>query len=169
MIRSLSGLFAKTTNHPSAIGCGDAEPSCTRGGKRALESNGVSGEGRGEISQMPEEVQTESLSVTENYAAWVSVDPDGEVTYHIELGTITVHLFPEEWDDIVTLIRDQQVQAEASPVIERYAVWASEDADGDLLYNLEVGEATLYFAEDEWVEVVELLHAAAQQASKRRS
>ena len=116
---------------------------------------------------MPDEVQTESLSVTENYAAWVSFDPDGEVTYHIELGTITVHLFPEEWDEIVTLIRDQKVQAEAAPVIDRYAVWVDSDADGDTLYNLEVGEATLYFAEEEWVEVVELMHAAAQQANKR--
>lgn len=117
---------------------------------------------------MSDEVQTESLSVTENYAAWVSVDPDGEITYHIELGTITVHLFPEEWDEVVKLIRDQKVQSEVAAVIDRYAVWTSEDADGDLLYNLELGEATLYFPEDEWVEVVELLHAAAQQAAKRR-
>lgn len=116
---------------------------------------------------MPNEVQTESLAVTENYAAWVSIDPDDEITYHIELGTITVHLFPEEWNEFVTLIRDQKVQTEADPVIDRFAIWASEDADGDQLYNLELGEATLYFIDEEWIEVVELIHAAAQQASKR--
>ncbi|MEZ4670488.1 MAG: hypothetical protein R3E39_21480 [Anaerolineae bacterium] len=117
---------------------------------------------------MPDDVQTESLAVSENYAAWMSLDPDGEVTYHIELGTITVHLFPEEWHEVVSIMRQQQVKTEAEPIIDGYTVWASEDADGDVMYNLELGDATLYFEEDEWVEVVELMHTAAQQADKRR-
>jgi hypothetical protein len=53
---------------------------------------------------MSDEVQTENLVVTENYAAWISHEPDGEVVYHLELGAVTVHLFQEEWDEVVELV-----------------------------------------------------------------
>lgn len=55
---------------------------------------------------MSDEVQTENLVETENYAAWLSHEPDGETVYHLELGTVTVHLFQEEWDEVVELIRN---------------------------------------------------------------
>jgi hypothetical protein len=51
------------------------------------------------------EVQTDSLVVTENYAAWISHEPDGETVYHLELGAVTVHLFREEWDEVVELVQ----------------------------------------------------------------
>jgi hypothetical protein len=54
---------------------------------------------------MSEEVQTENLVVTENYAAWISHEPDGETVYHLELGAVTVHLFQEEWDEVLDLIQ----------------------------------------------------------------
>jgi hypothetical protein len=54
---------------------------------------------------MSDEVQTESLVVTENYAAWLSHEPDGETVYHLELGAVTVHLFQEEWDEVLDLIQ----------------------------------------------------------------
>jgi hypothetical protein len=54
---------------------------------------------------MSDEVQTESLVVTENYAAWISHEPDGETVYHLELGAVTVHLFQEEWDEVLDLIK----------------------------------------------------------------
>ncbi len=54
---------------------------------------------------MSDEVQTENLAVTENYVAWVSHEPDGETLFHLELGSVTVHLFPEEWEEVIELIR----------------------------------------------------------------
>lgn len=46
------------------------------------------------------------LGETETYAVWVSeeAEDDGPV-YHLELGNITVHLFPEEWEEFMDLIR----------------------------------------------------------------
>jgi len=63
---------------------------------------------------MPDEVQTENLVVTENYAAWISREPDGETVYHLELGAVTVHLFQEEWDEVIDLI-----QAAAEETLKR--------------------------------------------------
>ncbi len=62
---------------------------------------------------MPEEdiVKTESLSVTENYAAWISHEPDGEIVYHLELGAVTVHFFEEEWVEVVELVHAAAQQA----------------------------------------------------------
>jgi hypothetical protein len=50
------------------------------------------------------DVNVETLAETENYAAWLSTESDGEVVYHIKLGPMTLHFFQEEWDEVVTLI-----------------------------------------------------------------
>jgi hypothetical protein len=60
---------------------------------------------------MSDEVQTENLVVTENYAAWISHEPDGETVYHLELGAVTVHLFQEEWEEVVELVRSAADEA----------------------------------------------------------
>lgn len=51
-----------------------------------------------------EDVDVETLSETENYQAWLSNEPDGETVYHLEVGPVTLHLYQEEWDELVTLI-----------------------------------------------------------------
>lgn len=53
---------------------------------------------------MSDDVQTENLVVTENYAAWLSHEPDGETVFHLELGQVTVHLFREEWEELLELV-----------------------------------------------------------------
>lgn len=60
----------------------------------------------------PENIPTETLAETANYAAWVSEEPDGEIVYHIELGAVTVHFFREEWEELLTLIEEAR-QADA--------------------------------------------------------
>ncbi len=52
----------------------------------------------------PDEVRTETLAETENYSAWRAEEPDGEATYHLELGQATLHFFEEEWQEFLTLI-----------------------------------------------------------------
>jgi hypothetical protein len=50
------------------------------------------------------EPETKTLAETENYLVWQADEPDGEVTYHIELNSITVHFFKEEWDEFLALV-----------------------------------------------------------------
>jgi hypothetical protein len=49
-------------------------------------------------------LQTETLAETGTYLAWKALEPDGEPTYHIELGTVTLHFFQEEWDELLELM-----------------------------------------------------------------
>jgi hypothetical protein len=60
---------------------------------------------------MSDDLQTDNLVVTENYVAWVSQEPDGEVVYHLELGQVTVHLFAEEWEELVDLVQAAAIEA----------------------------------------------------------
>ena len=50
-----------------------------------------------------EPLTMEILTETENFAVWRSQEDDGYL-YHIELGSITLHLSAEEWDELVVLI-----------------------------------------------------------------
>jgi hypothetical protein len=51
------------------------------------------------------EPSTETLAETENYLVWKAAEPDGETTYHVELGNVTVHFFQEEWQEFIELVR----------------------------------------------------------------
>jgi hypothetical protein len=50
------------------------------------------------------EPTTETLAETENYLVWKAEEPDGETTFHVELGNVTVHFFKEEWDEFLELV-----------------------------------------------------------------
>jgi hypothetical protein len=52
---------------------------------------------------MMEETPVEILAETEDFSVWRVEEPDGEVTYHLEFGMVTVHLFEEEWNQFVAL------------------------------------------------------------------
>jgi hypothetical protein len=56
---------------------------------------------------MPENaaVNPTVLAETDNFMVWVAQDDEGETTYNIELGNVTVHLFTEEWEEFLKLIR----------------------------------------------------------------
>ena len=54
---------------------------------------------------MTDEIPTEVVAETENYSIWVSEEPDNEVTYHVEVGGVTLHFFDEEWQEFLKLIR----------------------------------------------------------------
>lgn len=51
------------------------------------------------------EPKTKTLAETQNNAAWLAEEPDGETTYHLELNNITVHFFDEEWQEFLKLAR----------------------------------------------------------------
>lgn len=52
------------------------------------------------------EPKTDLLTETENYLAWRVEEPDGEVTYHLQLNNVTIHFFQEEWDEFLALIAE---------------------------------------------------------------
>lgn len=49
--------------------------------------------------------QTKVIAETDEYLAWRADEPDGEVTYHLELNNVTLHFFQEEWDEFLKLAR----------------------------------------------------------------
>ncbi|MDD5468648.1 MAG: hypothetical protein PHS96_12665 [Anaerolineales bacterium] len=51
------------------------------------------------------EPSTEIIVETENYLAWRAEEPDGEVTYHLDLNNVTLHFFKEEWGEFLELAR----------------------------------------------------------------
>jgi hypothetical protein len=60
-----------------------------------------------------EEPTIEVLAETENFSLWRADEPDGETTYHLELGTVTLHFFREEWEEFLGLIGEAGVHAAA--------------------------------------------------------
>ena len=51
------------------------------------------------------EPKTQVIAETEDYLAWRADEPDGETTYHLELNSVTLHFFKEEWDQFLDLVR----------------------------------------------------------------
>lgn len=49
--------------------------------------------------------KTETLAETDGYMAWKAEEPDGEVTYHLELNNVTMHFFTEEWEEFLELVK----------------------------------------------------------------
>ena len=50
-------------------------------------------------------LETTTLAETDNYMIWKADEPDGETTYHIELNSITMHFFEEEWEEFIKLVK----------------------------------------------------------------
>ena len=60
-----------------------------------------------------EDPTIETLSESENFSLWRADEPDGETTYHLELGAVTVHFFREEWEEFLGLIGEAGEHAAA--------------------------------------------------------
>jgi hypothetical protein len=45
----------------------------------------------------------EVIAETENLTIWRSREDMGYL-YHIELGSLSLHLFPDEWEELVSLV-----------------------------------------------------------------
>ena len=46
------------------------------------------------------------LAETDQFNLIRTKEPDGEITYHLELGNVTVHFFREEWEAFVKAINE---------------------------------------------------------------
>ncbi|MCA9885015.1 MAG: hypothetical protein KC708_18690 [Anaerolineae bacterium] len=52
-----------------------------------------------------DDISTHTLAESDSYAIWTTVEDDGETIYHFELGSVTLHFFKEEWDELTGLIQ----------------------------------------------------------------
>ena len=51
------------------------------------------------------DVESVTLAETDSYMIWKANDPDGEVSYHLELNGITIHFLEEDWQEFLSLIQ----------------------------------------------------------------
>ncbi len=98
-------------------------------------------------------INVETLAETENYAIWRAEDPD-EMTYHVEIGPVTLHFFNEEWDEFVQLIRD------AAGVANEPAEGGddADDEDTEDAIAVELDWGSLVFTMEEWTEFLTLIN-----------
>lgn len=52
---------------------------------------------------MKSDENDEILAETENLTIWRSQEDMGFL-YHLELGSLSLHLFPDEWEELVSLV-----------------------------------------------------------------
>jgi hypothetical protein len=57
------------------------------------------------MSKEAPEPKTQVIAETDEFLAWRAEEPDGEVTFHLELNNVTLHFFQEEWDEFLKLVR----------------------------------------------------------------
>jgi hypothetical protein len=53
---------------------------------------------------MPEP-KIEDIASTENYIVWRAEEPDGEITYNLQLNNVTINFFQEEWEEFLELVK----------------------------------------------------------------
>ena len=90
-------------------------------------------------------IPTDTIAETENYTVWSADEPDGETTYHLELGPVTVHFFQEEWDEFIELIRQSSDGADETA------------GDDEMAFDVELDWGSLYFSREEWNEFLNLI------------
>ncbi len=61
---------------------------------------------------MNDELETNITTVVESddKFAYIAEEPDGELTYHLQINNVTVHFFAEEWQDTLSFL--EQVVSE---------------------------------------------------------
>lgn len=57
------------------------------------------------MTEKKSEPRTQTLAETSNLIAWKAEEPDGEITYHLELNNVTLHFFQEEWQEFLSLVK----------------------------------------------------------------
>jgi hypothetical protein len=55
------------------------------------------------MSDSPE-IKTATIAETENFMIYSAEEPDGETTWNMELGSVTIHFFREEWREFLELV-----------------------------------------------------------------
>jgi hypothetical protein len=118
----------------------------TRRAKNPMSKNGL------QYNQDEPEIPVETLAETENYTIWSADEPDGETTYHLELGPVTVHFFMEEWDEFLAMVRLSEDDLSDDDDDDQ-----NEDDDEEDVIEIELDWGVLFFDTDEWEELQRLI------------
>lgn len=51
------------------------------------------------------EPKVNTIAETDSYAVWSAEEPDGETTYNLELNNVTIHMFEEEYQEFLDLVK----------------------------------------------------------------
>ena len=51
------------------------------------------------------EPKIKTIAETDSYAVWSAEEPDGETTYNLELNNVTIHMFEEEYQEFIELVK----------------------------------------------------------------
>jgi len=51
------------------------------------------------------EPKIKTIAETDSYAVWSAEEPDGETTYNLELNNVTIHMFEEEYQEFLELVK----------------------------------------------------------------
>lgn len=56
---------------------------------------------------MPDQLETKinTLVEAEDKYLYTAEEPDGEITYHLQINNVTQHFFMEEWQDALDFLR----------------------------------------------------------------
>ncbi len=57
---------------------------------------------------MKQENETEIKTIveTDDCFAYTAVEPDGEITYHLQINNVTLHFFNEEWQVALNFLKE---------------------------------------------------------------
>lgn len=58
------------------------------------------------VHELGDDIELELLAETDNFAVLRGEDLDGEEIYYIEMPSVTLHLFLEEWEELAVLIKE---------------------------------------------------------------
>lgn len=106
------------------------------------------------------ESKTEIIASTDQFDAIKSFEPDGETVYNLYLGKFVVNFFIEEWEEFLEFAADvvKIPMGMTGTIAESESYLAScEEIEGDVIYSIEMPGATLFFFEDDWKEIIDLL------------
>ena len=106
--------------------------------------------------------KTEMITSTERFYAMKAFEPDEEVTYNVFFDKVTVNFFQEEWDEFLEFAAEvvKIPLGTTGTIAETENYLAScENIEGDIIYSIEMPGVTLYFFEEDWEEICELLKA----------
>lgn len=85
--------------------------------------------------------ETQTIAESDNFMVWTAAEPDGETTYHLEMNTVTLHFFQEEWNDFLSTIKE--------------AVDIEPDEEGT--FPIEYDNVTIFLEAEEWNELQKML------------
>jgi hypothetical protein len=51
------------------------------------------------------EPKVKTIAETDGYTIWSAEEPDGETTYNLELNNVTIHMFEEEYQEFLELVK----------------------------------------------------------------